>query len=637
MKTAVPPPHAASPWNGRLLQGDWFRLLPSTGALLCGIGLTIVFQRYTLLSLFDLVQADPGDSRLTASVLEHWFKVFQGMDHWRSPPWFFPKQGTLGYSDVLLGMALPYSAFRALGAGTFVAMNLMLVLLSLLSYLACLWLLRGVLAFRWLASAAGAAFFTFNYPKFAQLPHGQLRFDMLQPIILGLLLSLLISRELPSNLRTFLSCLGAALAFALLAGTTFLYAWFLALVLLLFLALALVIPDLRLRLLSRLRRRWPAACAGLFLGGYALLPVLSLYLSAIAETGPWPWPDVLRNIPRPTQLIWMGTDNLVWGWLAARRPDLDGANWAEMRIGYGAGATLAWIALVAFSVMQLARRSPSSYAQKDELRDCVGAVVAALLIASFAIFLLAVQVRGHSPWYAAYKLFPGGMAVRSVSRHALALTLPMAIGFAYAVDRFLTKPQSRAASALVAATVLIVATEQLARVKEMYSAHEAEQFERTVANMVDRHCTAFYLKPTSKNELVGQGMGLVTEQTFDAKAYLAANPDVAQKWHGSAFEHFIKHGKSEDRSLSPVETPLSGHYQLTASLAALAAGVPTVNGISGKIPPGWDLMRVFAQNVGERVNRWLQRNREGRPVCLLERDLNGDEIPRRAPSGFFSK
>jgi hypothetical protein len=140
--------------------------------------------------------------------------------------------------------------------------------------------------------------------------------------------------------------------------------------------------------------------------------------------------------------MWMGTDNLVWGWLAARRSDLDAANWAEMRIGYGAGATLAWIALVAFSVMQLVRRTPPSYGQKEQLGNCVGAVVGALLIASFAIFLLAVQVRGHSPWYAAYRLLPGGMAVRSVSRYALVLTLPMAIGFAYALDRFLARPHS---------------------------------------------------------------------------------------------------------------------------------------------------------------------------------------------------
>jgi hypothetical protein len=108
-----------------------------------------------------------------------------------------------------------------------------------------------------------------------------------------------------------------------------------------------------------------------------------------------------------------------------------------------------------------------------------------------------------------------------------------------------------------------------------------------------------------------QDLESITEQTFDANAYLAANPDVAQNWRGSAFEHFIMHGRAEGRSLRPGETeaevPLDHHYQLTAGVAALAAGVPTVNGISGKFPPDWDLMRVFGRNVGERVDRWLQQ------------------------------
>jgi hypothetical protein len=68
----------------------------------------------------------------------------------------------------------------------------------------------------------------------------------------------------------------------------------------------------------------------------------------------------------------------------------------------------------------------------------------------------------------------------------------------------------------------------------------------------------------------------------------------------------------------------------------LAAGVPTVNGVSAKFPPGWDLTNVFDHDLGERVTRWLQRNGESRSVCLLEHDLSGNEIPVKAPTGFFS-
>jgi hypothetical protein len=174
-------------------------------------------------------------------------------------------------------------------------------------------------------------------------------------------------------------------------------------------------------------------------------------------------------------------------------------------------------------------------------------------------------------------------------------------------------------------------------IKYMYSAYTAEQFEASIAGMVDRRCAAFYLKPTRNHALAGKDIDIdsMTEQTFDANAYLSANPDVAQNWKGSAWEHFIKHGKYENRNLSPVATFLDDHYQLTASLAASAAGVPTVNGISGKFPPGWDLMGIFGRNIGERVENWLRRNGHGGPVCLLERDLDRSEIPNRMSAGFF--
>jgi hypothetical protein len=624
-----------SRWIGNLHKGDRFKLFCIVSAVLCGAALTTVFHRYTVLSGFDLVQADPGDTRFIAFLLEHWFKVFSGIDDWRSPPMFFPKAGTLGYSDALFGMAIPYSVFRAFGAGIFVSFNLTLVLISFLSYLACLWLLRIIFEFHWLASAVGAAFFAFNYPKFAQLAHMQMRFDMLQPIVLGLLLFFLVSREMPSQRRTFVTCLAAAFAFAVLASTTFILAWFLLLLVVVSLPIGLLVRDLRLQLFSVLRHRWLTACTGLLLGSLALLPLMHLYLPAIAETGWWSWPEVLQGIPRPDQLIWMGTDNFAWGWLAARWPDLNATNWSEMRIGYGAAATLAWVALLGISVMLLTRKTPL-IRKNEHPQYCVGLVVAVLLVASLITVLLGIKIGERSLWYVVYMLVPGGAGVRSVSRYFLTLSLPLAIGFAYALDRFLAWPHSKIASLLVTGTVLVVGGEQLALTR-LYSANTAELFERSIADVIDRGCHAFYLKPTRKHALAEPELDIdsLTEKTFDATAYLSVNPDVAQNWKGSAWEHFMKFGRRENRRLRLGTTHLDGHYQVTASLAALAAGVPTVNGYSGKYPPGWDLMNVFGLNIAERVNNWSQRNQHDSLVCLLERDLDGSEIPFRMSSGFF--
>jgi hypothetical protein len=490
-----------------------------------------------------------------------------------------------------------------------------------------------------LASAAGAAFFAFNYPKFAQLGHMQLRFDLLQPIILGLLLSLLLLRERFSQLRVFLTCLGAVLAFAVLASTTFLNAWFLTLLVLVSLAIALLVRDLRLHLIWFFRHHWLTAITGLLLGSLALLPLMRLYLPVIAETGGWPWPEVLRGIPRPDQLIWMGTDNFAWGWFAAHWPDLDAANSAEMRIGYGAGATFAWAALLGFSVTLLTGKT-SLISKNEHPRDCVGLIVAVLLIASFVTVLLGIRIGERSLWYVVYKLMPGGAGVRSVSRYVLCLSLPLAIGFAYALDRCLARPRSKITSLLVAGALIVVGGEQLALTR-LYSANTAELFERSIADAINPGCHSFYLKPTRKHPLAAPELdiNLVTEQTFDATSYLSANPDVAQNWKGSAWEHFAQFGRFENRNLRP-ETPetrgLADHYQLTASLAALAVGVPTVNGYSGKFPLGWDLMNVFGLNIAERVNNWSLRNLHGSSVCLFERDLDGSEIPSRTSYGFFN-
>ena len=46
-------------------------------------------------------------------------------------------------------------------------------------------------------------------------------------------------------------------------------------------------------------------------------------------------------------------------------------------------------------------------------------------------------------------------------------------------------------------------------------------------------------------------------------------------------------------------------------------------------------MSVFAPDIGDQVNNWLLHNQHRGSVCLLERDLDGSEIPNRKASGFF--
>src|SRR5690242_11418029 len=58
-----------------------------------------LFFRQQIASGFDLISGDIGDARLIVYLNEHWFRVFSGLADFRSPPQFYPLEGTLGYSD----------------------------------------------------------------------------------------------------------------------------------------------------------------------------------------------------------------------------------------------------------------------------------------------------------------------------------------------------------------------------------------------------------------------------------------------------------------------------------------------------------------------------------------------------------
>ena len=65
--------------------------------LVTGCAGLLVFHRATLLSGFDIVQADVGDSRLVVFLLEHWNRVLAWNAEWASPSMFYPVKGVLGY------------------------------------------------------------------------------------------------------------------------------------------------------------------------------------------------------------------------------------------------------------------------------------------------------------------------------------------------------------------------------------------------------------------------------------------------------------------------------------------------------------------------------------------------------------
>lgn len=596
------------------------RLLPVLVALLG----TAIFHRYSLLTGLDRVQADTADSRFVAFLLEHWNNALHGRVDWRSPPIFWPVQDVLAYSESVVGMGVVHTALR-LGLGVFEAMNAQLVLLTLASFAAAYALFARGARLSVGGATLGAAFFAFSWPRFAQLVHIQLQFTPLLPLMLLLALECVRDGRVLSRGAFAWRGLAFAALLVLLMATTLYFAIFFAIAAAIALALCLLVRSGRAHLAAILRHHAAAIAGTIVLTGLLAAPVVSLYLPVMRESGGRSWPEVLVFLPRPSNFLWMGRENLAWGWLFARWPEATiEARWAELRIGVGLVASGVWIATAGWAAWSLALRRSRLTRHDIALR--------LVIVTGLLLHLLMTRLpHDISPWWLVWKLFPGAGGLRAVARLELLVTLAMGLAFGCALDWVRRqRPRGTVGAALL---IGLAAIEQVGRV-EGYSAHRAEALSRMVAEAISRSvtppCTAAYVVGTP--DLIAHPAP-VEEAQFDTAAYLAANPDVAAAWKESAWSHYQKFGRAENRPLDAVTGQarfllLTLGYTNTIPLAAALAGIPVVNGLSGWQPPGWDLNDVLAPDAGARLSSWLAlRHAAPGSVCLVPVKLTLEMVP----------
>ncbi len=85
---------------------------------------------------FGFLPGDRGDTRLVVFTLEHWFRVFQGLEPFFRLQMFYPDPNALAYADGLFLFGLPYAAFRLVGMDYFSSYQLLLVCLTCVGYIA---------------------------------------------------------------------------------------------------------------------------------------------------------------------------------------------------------------------------------------------------------------------------------------------------------------------------------------------------------------------------------------------------------------------------------------------------------------------------------------------------------------------
>lgn len=551
--------------------------------VLClGIIGTVQYHLAQFSSRFDTFFGDRGDARGIVYFCEHWYQGFLGKANLFSPGLFYPTKGTLAYSDLLVGYAIPYSLLRGLGFEMFSAMEIVIIGLTFLSYLGCFILLNRALHFNLLPSCAGAMFFAFSSPKFFQLLHLQLQFVVCLPLIFLFVILFVQQSATLTQKRAFALLSLSGLAFNIQLLTAFYLGWFFSLWCFLFLILALLFQPSRRFIFLLARKFWPAvsASAATFLLG--AIPFMLIYLPRASAQNWYTYSNVKEMIPEWWSLLSMGDGNYVWGWLASIvRPKPAPAYWTELTTGIGVFTSLAWIGITIFGLWTVVKTLRSRSAKKGkedrlETRRVYLLFLGLMILATTLFYCIGMKYgNGHSLWKHVYHYFPGAKAIRAMSRYVIFLTLPMAVGFAFALDygikRISAQKTSLARSALMFGLLALAAVgvfEQFGTFKvggTGFSKKAETAYLNAMAARLDGNCAAFYV---------------------------AARPDD----HHAAAE-----------------------YQYDAMMISVMTQIPTLNGTSSQFPPGWfGLYEVKDPAYEVNVRKWIEQNEIKGNICRLE-------------------
>jgi len=550
-----------------------FRLLV---ALLLGIAGTIQYHSRQFLSGFDTFFGDRGDARGFVYFCEHWYQSILGKASLLSPGIFYPTKRTLAYSDLLFGLAAPYSFFRALGFSMFSSAEIVIILVTFLSYCAAFLLLYRILGLSLAPSCAGAMFFAFNSPKFQQTTHLQLQYVLLLPLIFALVITFARQVTTMDQKRAAVLLSLAAVCLNVQLATTFYFAWFFVFWSVLFLLLALAVGRSRRFIVEVCRKFWPALIAGAVVFLIGFIPLLLIYLPTI-RLGTWyQYNFISEMIPYWRSVLSMGDGNYIWGWFyRALMPGARPSTWGELMVGIGLIPSLAWIALTVSSVWLI---------KVDRKRNVGPLFLGIMILATSIFYLIGFKYAGHSPWSFVYQYFPGAGAIRAVSRYVIFLTLPMSIAFAYGLHQALEFASTQRKRVLMIAILVIAAFgvfEQFGIPKvngEGFSKSIEESYLKAMAAKLPNDCVAFYVAP------------------------------------GPHANH---------------QTP---EYQYDAMLISAMSRVKTLNASSSQFPRDWNMYFVKNPDYESNVKNWIDSQRISGKVCRLELTPEVEAFDLRTPS-----
>lgn len=521
----------------------------------------LIFFRSAFLSGFDQINGNSGDARLMIYGHEHWVQVLRGHVSWRSPEFFFPTKGVLGYSDTFLLNEVFYLPLRAAGLDPFLAFEWTLVLMSLVGFLGIFVLLRRLFGLGVASAAALSTAFVFANNLYVKSGHLQLYSIYWIPVVL-LLIAASVRATSRRDAIAWASAAGALLG--LLFYSTFYIPWFAALSAVIF---GVVFTVLRLSSVGRtpirnyIRERLWAASAFVVAFALAMIPFVITYLPVLRTSGGRTYEDAMLYAARPSDMVNVSNTNYVWG--AVMRASLSEERLRNIEVSLATTPIMVVAAVASAVVVWLISRRIAR--EKLLLRD----VCTACAVTLIALIVLPVKFSWGSLWRIPWTVVPGAVGIRAIDRVALLGGL-FAVGAIGCALRALAlhhvgNLRQRWMSVAVPVVLALLVVEQFNTVESSLVDRSDEVKALVVAPAPPAECASFFITDSAPGSVPGY----------------ASNIDAML---------------------------ISQHFD-----------IPTVSGYSGQFPENFVFLDPGSPGHDEQVRAWAAANGVGERLCSYDR------------------
>jgi hypothetical protein len=402
------------------------KLITYIALLLTVLVLETVFFR-SIIFYSDNIVGDLGDSRLISLILEHWYKVFCKKEAIRDLSMFYPVKNTLGYSDALFLLSLPYSVLRASGINWLTAYQMTLISIHLFGGICLAWFLKESLKLPLWACVIGLIIGNFSNSYFVKIGHTQFVTHSFVPLLFIFLKNFCDSFSQHLQNKRMIWGILSIFYFGGIISTSFYVgffsAFFLLIVNIVVAAYLLKNNPGNFRKAIEIIKTYKFEILTYILTGIVvLLPFVWIYLPVYKEMGARSWNAVAAYSPYWYDFFNVSTTNLIWHF-----PDTP----YELQVGYPLITGVILIISCVYYFRQSTADSPSLAKIKMNFYMTLGFSFGIAIISLLLLKTNILGENGFNLWFFVWLLIPGASAIRALARFNQFLSLPAGIVIAY--------------------------------------------------------------------------------------------------------------------------------------------------------------------------------------------------------------